>query len=63
MRDIIQLLEDKSKPQDIEIIQLNFEPKELSPVLSVDTIDLHYGKLAHGYAERYNKGEGDKETM
>jgi Fe-Mn family superoxide dismutase len=59
MREIITLLEEKSKPQDIEIIALNFEPKEVAPVLSKDTIDLHYGKLAHGYAERYNKKEGD----
>ena len=61
MRDIIQLLEEKSKPQDIEIIPLNFEPKEVSPVLSKDTLELHYGKLAHGYAERYNKKEGDRD--
>ena len=54
MRDLIQLLEDKAKPQDIEIIALNFEPSEVSPVISKDTLDLHYGKLAHGYAERYN---------
>ena len=50
MRDIIQLLEDKSKPQDIEIIALNFEPSEVSPVLSKNTLNLHYGKLAHGYS-------------
>ena len=61
MRDIIQLLEEKAKPQDIEIIKLNFEPKEVSSVLSKETLDLHYGKLAHGYAERYNKKEGDKD--
>lgn len=61
MRDFITLLEDKSKPQDIEIIPLNFSDKEVSPVLSKETLDLHYGKLAHGYAERYNKKEGDPE--
>jgi Fe-Mn family superoxide dismutase len=61
MRDIITLLEDKNKPQDIEIIKLNFEPKDVSPVLSSATLDLHYGKLARGYADRYNKGEGDKD--
>ena len=61
MRDLIQLLEEKSKPQDIEIIALNFEPKALSPVLSTAAIDLHYGKLAKGYAERYNKKEGDRD--
>lgn len=59
MRDIITLLEEKSKPQDIEIIPLNFKESEVSPVLSKDTLNLHYGKLAKGYAERYNKKEGD----
>lgn len=61
MRDIIDLLEDKSKPKDIEIIPLNFTDSEVSPVLSKETIDLHYGKLAHGYADRYNNNQGDKD--
>ena len=60
MRELITLLEDKSK-QDIAIIQRNFTDREVSPVMSKDTIELHYGKLAHGYADRYNKGEGDPE--
>ena len=61
MRDIITLLEEKTKPQDIEIIPLNFTDSEVSPVLSKATIDLHYGKLAQGYAERYNNKEGDRD--
>ena len=61
MRDLIELLEDKSKPKDIEIIQLNFTEREVSPVISKETLDLHYGKLAHGYADRYNNNEGDKD--
>ena len=61
MRYFIQLLEEKSKPSDIEIIPLNFTVSEVNPVLSKQTIDLHYGKLAKGYAERYNKKEGDRE--
>lgn len=61
MRDIINLLEDISKPQDIEIISLNFTEREVNPVISKNTIDLHYGKLAHGYAKRYNNKEGDSD--
>ena len=61
MRDIITLLEEKAKPQDIEIIPLNFTDSQVDPVLSKATLDLHYDKLAKGYAERYNKKEGDKE--
>lgn len=61
MREIIDLLEAKAKPQDIEIIPLNFSEKEVSPVLSKDTLDLHYEKLAKGYATRYNNHEGDRD--
>ena len=61
MRDLLTLLEEKNRPQDIGIIPLNFEIKDISPVLSKDSIDLHYEKLAKGYATRYNKGEGDKD--
>lgn len=33
--------------------------KYLNPVMSRATIDYHYGTLAQGYVDRYNKGEGD----
>lgn len=61
MRDIITILEDKNSPKDIEIIPLNFKENELNPVLSKNTLELHYEKLAKGYATRYNKNEGDKD--
>ena len=61
MRDIITLLEDQSKPQDIEIIPLNFTQREVSPVLSKATLDLHYDQLAKGYARRYNNKQGDRD--
>ena len=61
MRDILVLLEEKAKPQDIEIIPLNFTDNEVSPVLSKATLDLHYDKLAKGYAQRYNDKEGDRD--
>jgi Fe-Mn family superoxide dismutase len=61
MLDFIKLLEGKAKPSDIEIIPLNFTPREVSWVMSKDTLDLHYEKLAKGYATRYNTNEGDKD--
>jgi len=61
MREYIQLLEEKSKPTDLEIIPLNFDEKEVNPVMGKDTLELHYEKLAKGYAERYNKKEGDRD--
>lgn len=60
MREIISILESKSKNDDIEIIKLNYSENGLAPVISGATMRYHYGKLAHGYAERFNKGEGDK---
>ena len=61
MREIITLLEANSKPQDIEIIPLNFTEREVSPVMGKDTLDLHYNKLAKGYATRFNDKEGDSD--
>lgn len=33
--------------------------EDLEPILSKEAIDLHYGKLARAYVDRYNRGEGD----
>lgn len=38
---------------------LPYSKKDLSPVMSEKTLDYHYGKLARGYIDRYNKKEGD----
>jgi superoxide dismutase len=61
MRDIITLLEEKSRSSDIEIIALNFDPKDVSPVITSRPFDIHYNQLAKGYAERYNNKEGDRD--
>lgn len=34
---------------------------DLDPVLSLDAVNLHYGKLARAYVDRYNSKEGDPE--
>lgn len=61
MLDFIKMLEGKSKPNDLEIVPLKFTRKDVSPVMSDETLDLHYNKLAKGYAKRYNDGIGDKD--
>jgi Fe-Mn family superoxide dismutase len=38
---------------------LNYGREELDPVISKQTLDYHYGKLARSYVDRYNKQEGD----
>ena len=60
MRQYITLVEAKSQyTPDLEIIKPNYQPYSLAPVMSAAEYDLHWGKLAHKYAERFNKGEGD----
>jgi superoxide dismutase, Fe-Mn family len=57
IRDTINLIEEKSQGK-LEQIKLPYARTELSPVMSEDTIDYHYGKLYKGYVDRYNRGEG-----
>lgn len=57
MRATEFLTESKEK---LELADLPYSRTALSPVLSKANIDNHYGKLAKGYVDRYNKGEGDK---
>jgi Fe-Mn family superoxide dismutase len=59
MRELITLLEAKNS-DEIDIIKLNYSETSLAPVMSSSLVRYHYGRLAHGYAERYNDGEGDK---
>ena len=61
MREIITLVEEKSRPQDIGIVALSYDDSDLNPVMSARTMEYHYGKLAHGYAERFNAREGDRD--
>lgn len=56
MRSIEFLTESKEK---LELNDLPYARTALAPVMSKATIDNHYGKLAKGYVDRYNKGEGD----
>jgi Fe-Mn family superoxide dismutase len=51
----------KNKKKDIYIEKLKFNEYDLNPVMSPDTIKYHYGKLAKGYAQRYNDGIGDSD--
>lgn len=59
MRELITLLEARDS-DEIEIVKLNYSESSLHPVMSSSLMRYHYGRLAHGYAERYNEGEGDK---
>lgn len=58
IRKYLQILEGKS-PDKLSLNRLPYERTELDPIMSQETIDYHYGKLAKGYVDRYNAGEGD----
>ena len=51
-----QLTEDKTK-----LVQerLPYSRDGLDPVMSKDTVDYHFGKLAKAYVDKFNAGEGD----
>lgn len=57
IRNLINLVESKSKTLTLE--KLPYSRTALAPVMSKNTIDYHYGELAKGYVDRFNKGEGD----
>ena len=59
MLQLIPLLEGKAS--DISINPLKFTRKDVSAVMSDDTLELHYNKLAKGYAKRYNDRIGDRD--
>jgi Fe-Mn family superoxide dismutase len=50
------LLESK---KELVLEQLPYGKDKLNPVMSADTINYHYGKLAAGYVKRFNSKEGN----
>jgi Fe-Mn family superoxide dismutase len=61
--DIKQLknivLEAETRRETLVQEALPYSREELDPVLSKDSLDYHYGKLARAYVDRFNKQEGD----
>jgi len=58
VRDLITIVESHEKG-DLYLAKLPYKKNDLHPIMSEDTINYHYGKLARGYVDRYNAGEGD----
>ena len=52
-------LNEGKTPKTLHQSDLPYKKDALDPVLSEETLDLHYGKLYKGYVDRFNKGEGD----
>ena len=58
IRNLITLVEAKGKA-DLKLEKLPYSQTALAPVMSKATIEYHYTKIARGYVDRYNAGEGD----
>jgi len=56
IRNLINLLESKKK---LALKDLPYKQSDLSPVLSRENIEFHFGTLALNYVKRFNAGEGD----
>ena len=54
-----QLLNESAPKNQLKLLPLPYDQQDLAPALSQDTVNYHYGKLAKGYVERYNAGQGD----
>ena len=59
IRELVSLVEAKSKQDKLVQADLPYSRKDLYPVKSKETLDYHYGHLYKGYVDRYNAGEGD----
>ena len=60
MYNIVERLEESRKPK-VELDDLHYSYTDLEPVLSKQTLELHYGTLAKGYVKRYKNNEGDSD--
>jgi Fe-Mn family superoxide dismutase len=60
IRQLISLVESKNK-KELVLEKLPYTRSGLMPVMSQATLDYHYGELAKGYVDRYNKDEGDSD--
>lgn len=60
MRDLITIIESKEK-QELSLVKLDYKKSDLAPVMSEETMNLHYSTLYKGYVNRFNNDEGDKD--
>lgn len=57
LKDIV--VEADTKRPTLVLNPLPYARDALEPVMSKESVDLHYGKLSKGYVDRYNNKEGD----
>ena len=53
------VVEADTRKEKLILEKLPYDREDLNPVLSKENIDIHYGKLAKNYVDRFNSNEGD----
>jgi Fe-Mn family superoxide dismutase len=56
---LLTVVEASTRPAKLETTPLPYGERDLEPVMSRATVDYHYEHLAKGYAQRYNRGDGN----
>jgi superoxide dismutase len=59
MDNLLNIIQKAAAREKLVQEKLSYDENSFSPVLSENAINLHYGKLAKGYVDRYNNQEGD----
>ena len=59
IQTLISIINEAEKKNQLKQTPLTYSKTDLSPVLSKDAMDYHYGKLYKTYVDRYNSNEGD----
>ena len=57
--NFIKNITESANYKKIEQVKLPYNKEDLSPVLSKDALEYHYGKLYKAYVDRFNNKEGD----
>lgn len=55
------IVEAESRKEKLVLEKLTYDKSDLEPVLSKENLDIHYGKLAKGYVDRFNNNKGDED--
>jgi len=62
LSELKQLIIDVEETKKSVVLEkLPYAREDLDPVMSKETLDYHYGTLAKGYVDRYNKEEGNRD--
>ena len=59
MYNFIKTISEGRIPKELKQSSLSYDHGDLSPSISKESIDYHYGKLYKAYVDRFNAGEGD----